>query len=34
MSINNENFEKNIRNIYPAEVELKKENQIKKNANF
>ena len=34
ITINNENFEKNIRNIYPAELDLKKENQNDKNANF
>ena len=34
ITMNNKNFEKNIRNIYPAEKELKKEKQISKNANF
>ena len=33
-TINNESFEKIIRNIYPAGLELKKENQIDKSANF
>ena len=31
---NNKNFEKNFRNIYPAELGLKKENQINKSTNF
>ena len=34
ITINNENFEKNIWNIHLAELEHKKENQINKNANF
>ena len=34
ITINNENFEKNIRNIYPAELEPKKENQINKSTNI
>ena len=34
ITINNENFEKNIRNIYPAELEPKKENQINKTTNI
>ena len=34
ITINNDNFEKNIQNIYPAELELNKENQINKNAKF
>ena len=34
ITINNKNFAKNIRNIYQPELELKKENQINKNANF
>ena len=32
--IKNENFQKNIQNNYPAELELRKENQLNKNANF
>ena len=34
ITINNVNFEKNIQNIYPAELKLRKEKQINKNANF
>ena len=34
ITINNKNFEKNMRNIYPAELELRKENQININTNF
>ena len=34
ITINDENFEKNIRNIYPAELEPKKENQINKSTNI
>ena len=34
ITINNENFEKNIRNIHPAELEPKKENQINKSTNI
>ena len=34
ITINNTNFEINIRNIYPAELELKKENQNDNNAHF
>ena len=34
IAINNEYFEKNIWNIYPAERKLEKENQINKIASF
>lgn len=34
ITINNENFGENIRNIYPAELERKTEIQIMKNVNF
>ena len=34
ITINNSNFEKNIRNVYPAELELKKENRNDNSANF
>ena len=32
--MDNEDFEKSIRNIYPTELKLKKERQIYKTANF
>ena len=32
--INNEDFESDIWNVYPAELELKKVNQVNKNAIF
>ena len=31
VTISNDNFEKNIRNIYPDELDCKKENQTNKN---
>ena len=34
ITINDKNFEKNIHIIFQAELELKKENQIKKSDNF
>ena len=34
ITINNKNFEKNMRNIYPAKLKLQKENQININTNF
>ena len=33
ITFNNENFQKNIWNIYPDQLELKKENQVNKNTN-
>lgn len=33
-AINNKNFEKNIQNIYPVELILKKRKQVNKNACF
>ena len=34
ITISNENFEKNVQNIYPTELKLKKENQLNQNAKF
>ena len=34
ININNENFEKNIQNIYPAELELQKKNKLMKMLTF
>ena len=34
ITMKNQNFQKNIRNIFPAELELIKENQINKVSSF